>query len=83
MTQLIDTLHALGLKGEIALGGRWVTLHAECSLIYVVEASWGGGYYTWLGDPRDRVVEYYHDPVQAIQAGLRRAAQLAWPPADN
>jgi hypothetical protein len=83
MTRLTDTLQSLGFEGEIALGGRWVTIHSEQTLVYVVEATWGNGYYTWCADPRARTVEFYHDPVEAIQASLRRAAQLRTPACHN
>ena len=76
MTRLTDTLESLGLEGEVALAGRWVTIQGERTLVYVVEVARGSGYYTWCADPRARSVEFYHDPVEAIQAGLRRAAQL-------
>jgi hypothetical protein len=83
MTRLTDTLQSLGLEGEIALAGRWVTIQGEQTLVYVVEATWGNGYYTWCADPRARTVEFYHDPAEAIQAGLRRAAQLRTPAGHN
>jgi hypothetical protein len=76
-------MQSLGLEGEIALAGRWVTIQGEQTLVYVVEAMWGNGYYTWCADPRARAVEFYYDPVEAIQAGLQRAAQLRTPTCDN
>jgi hypothetical protein len=74
MTQLVDALHTLGLQGEIALDGRWVMVQGERCAVYVTEIAWGGGCYTWCDDPRARTVEFYRDPLDAIQAGLRRAA---------
>ena len=74
MARLVEALHALGLQGEVELSGRWVKLDGERCPVYVVEGAWGAGYYTWCDDPQDRSVELYHDPVEAIQAGLRRAA---------
>jgi hypothetical protein len=74
MTHLVEALHALGLEGEIALSDHWVKLQGERCAVYVAEASWGRGYYTWCDDPHARAVEFYHDPVAAIFAGLRRAA---------
>jgi hypothetical protein len=73
MTHLVAALHALGLAGEIALGGRWVTLRGERCRVYLVEAEWRDVYYTWCDDPRERAVETYPDPETAIRAGLRRA----------
>ncbi len=75
MTRLVDALHALGLDGEVTLSGRWVKLDGEHCPVYVVEAAWGAGYFTWCDDPQARTVEFYRDPVEAIQAGLRRAAK--------
>ncbi len=74
MTQLIGALQALGLEGEIALAGRWVTLQGERCAVYVVESR-RDGYYTWRDDPWAWTVEFYLDPTEAIQAGMRRAAR--------
>lgn len=74
MTRLVAALQSLGLQGEIALAGHWVTLAGERFTVYVVETTSGRGYYTWGQDPDARVVEFYLDPVEAIQAGLLRAA---------
>lgn len=73
MTQLIGALQALGLEGESALAGRWVTLQGERCAVYVVDSR-RDGYYTWCDDPESRTVQFYLDPTEAIQAGLRRAA---------
>jgi hypothetical protein len=75
MTRLVDALQALGLHGEIILSGRWVKLVGERCSVYVAEAAWGAGYFTWCDDPQARTVEFYRDPVEAIQAGLRRATK--------
>ena len=72
--RLVEALQTLGLQGELSLGGRWVTLRGERCAVYVVEAAWGTHYYTWCDDPAERTVQSYLDPIQAIQAGLRRAA---------
>ncbi len=77
MTGLVAALRALGLDGEIALSGRWVTLQGERCTVYVAEAASGGGYYTWCGAAEARVVEHYLDPIAAIEAGLWRAARRA------
>lgn len=73
MTRLVEALHALHLDGEVSLGDRWAKLQGERCWVYVAEAK-GGGYYTWCDDPAERVVKFYRDPIEAIQAGLRRAA---------
>ncbi|MBA2596144.1 MAG: hypothetical protein H0V00_05910 [Chloroflexia bacterium] len=74
VTLLVDALRTLGLDGEIALGGRWVTLRGECCAVYVAQAA-TGGYFTWCDDPAERSVEAYRDPREAIVAGLRRATR--------
>lgn len=74
MTELVDTLAALGLTGEITNGGHWACLSGERCAVYVVEAAWGGGYFTWCGMPHSGVVEFYRDPGAAIRAGLARAS---------
>ncbi len=74
MTRLVAALQALGLDGEIALAGHWVKLAGDRYTVYVAETMSGRGYYTWGDDPDARVVEFYLDPVEAIEAGLRRAA---------
>ena len=74
MTRLLEALEALGLEGEVIHSGRWLKLPGERCPVYVVEAAWGAGYYTWCGAPEERSVEFYPDPTEAIRAGLRRAA---------
>ena len=74
MTRLVAALQALGLEGEGALAGRWLTLVGDRYTVYVVEATSGRGYFTWGQDADARVVEFYLDPVEAIEAGLRRAS---------
>ncbi len=77
MTGLVAALRALGVDGEIALAGHWVTLQGERCAVYVAEATSGEGYYTWCEAAEARVVEHYLDPIAAIEAGLRRAARRA------
>ena len=74
MTRLVAALQALGLEGEIALAGHWVKLVGDRYTVYVAETTSGRGYYTWGQAPDARVVEFYLDPVEAIESGLRRAA---------
>ncbi len=74
MTRLVAALHALGLDGEIALAGQWVKVQGEPCAVYVIQATSGGGCYTWCEDAEARVVEFYLDPSTAIEAGLRRAS---------
>ncbi len=73
MTRLVDALRVLGVKGDVALSGRWVTIEGERCRVQVVEASWGAGYYSWCDDLTGRAVEHFCDPTEAILAGLRRA----------
>jgi len=73
MTRLVEALRALGLPGEVALSGRWLTLDGARCRVYVAEAPRGHGFFTWCDDPAERAVEYHPDPTAAILAGLRRA----------
>jgi len=74
MTRLVDVLQALDLDAELDPSGHLATLQGERCSVYVYEAAWCGGYYTWCDDPAERTVEAYSDPAEAVQAGLRRAA---------
>jgi hypothetical protein len=76
MTRLAEAVEALGLDGELSLSGSWVRLRGERSTVYVVEAVSGTRYYTWCDAPHERYVELFYDPVEAIQAGLRRASVM-------
>ncbi len=44
MTQLLETVKALGLEAETSLGGRWITLQGDQCQVYVVEADWQSGF---------------------------------------
>ncbi len=74
MTRLREALQELGLEAETELSGRWVRLEGHRSAVYVVEVASGTHYYTWCEYPEEPTVEVYLDPVEAIQAGLRRAS---------
>ena len=74
MTRLTEALQRLGVEGEINLSGRWVKVQGGRFPVYVAEAAWNAGYYTWCDDSEERVVEFYLDPTEAIRAGLQRAA---------
>ena len=74
MSRLVEALQALGVEGDVALSGRWVTIAGERCRVQVVEASWGTGYYGWCDDPAERTVRRYPDAATAIRDGLRRAA---------
>ena len=75
MTRLTEALLALDLHGEIALSGRWAKLDGERCAVYVAQAPWDAGYYTWCDDPDERVVKFYPTASEAIEEGLSRAAQ--------
>ena len=77
MTRLAEAVEALGLDGELSLSGSWVRLRGEHCTVYVVEAVSATRYYTWCDAPNERHVELFHDPLEAIDAGLRRAASSA------
>ncbi len=72
MTQLVEALRALHLEGELSLANRWVKLQGEQCWVYVAAVK-GSGYFTWCDDPQERNLAFYRDPIEAIQAGLRRA----------
>ena len=74
MTRLVDVVQELGLEAEVSPFGRWVRFRGEQGLVYVAQAGFGQGYYTWCDTPHGRAVEPYLDPQEAIQAGLQRAA---------
>lgn len=73
MTALVEALRTQGLVAKVSLGGRWVELQGEYSKVFVYQAPWGDGYYTWCDDAAARAIEFYRDPTEAIEAGLRRA----------
>jgi hypothetical protein len=75
MTRLLDVAQEMGLRAEASPFGRWVRFHGEQGLVYVAEAAFGQGYYTWCDTPHGRTAEPYLDPTAAIQAGLQRAAR--------
>ena len=76
MTQLVEALDALHLEGELSHADRWVKLPGQRCWVYVAAAK-GGGYFTWCDDPQERAIAFYRDPIEAIQAGLRRAEHVA------
>ncbi len=66
-------MRELGLNGHISHGGRWLTLPGDRFPVYVVESS-RGGYFTWCDDPGERAVIHLRHALEAIEVGLRRAA---------
>jgi hypothetical protein len=74
MTRLQEALESLGLEAEIALSGQWAKLDGKQCKVHIVEVGWGIFYNTWCEDPGDSTVHVYCDPVEAIDAGLRRAS---------
>ena len=75
MTRLAEALGALGVRAHVAPSGRWVEFEGGRCRAYVTAAPSDGAFYVWCGDPAERVVERYTDPIEAIAAGLRRAAK--------
>ena len=75
MTRLVEALDALHLEGELSLADRWVKLQGQRCWVYVAAAK-GGGYFTWCDDVQERAIAFYRDPIDAIQAGLRRASHV-------
>jgi len=74
MTRLQEALESLGLEAEVALSGQWIRLQGAQCKAHVVEVGWGIYYNTWCEDPGDSSVRVYCDPVEAIDAVLRRAS---------
>ena len=75
MTRLDNVIQELGLRGEVSPFGRWVRLQGEQGPVYVAQAAFGQGYYTWCDTAHGHAAEPYLDPVEAIQAGLQRATR--------
>ena len=48
-------------------------LRGERGTVYVAEAAFGSGYYSWCDTPQQRTAQPYLDPAEAIQAALHRA----------
>ena len=74
MTRLTEALESLELTAETSLAGRWIKLQGDRCAVYVAEAPWARGFYSWCDDPLNRAVEHYADPIEAISAGLARAS---------
>jgi hypothetical protein len=75
MTALVAALQRLGITADVELAGRWTAIRGERAMVYVIEAAWGDSFFVWCDIPEERAVERYRDPIEAIQAGLRRASQ--------
>lgn len=73
MTRLVDALQLLGLTAVVELEGRWIRLAGDRGAVFITASAWGDSYYTWCDLPDERAVQRFNDPVEAIQAGLRRA----------
>ena|SRR5437868_1789523 len=73
MAPLNRALQDLGLEGEVSPVGRWARLRGERGTVYVAEAAFGMGYYSWCDVPQERTALPYLDPLEAIQAALYRA----------
>ena len=73
MTQLVEALDALHLEGELSHADRWVKLQGQRCWVYVAVVK-GVGYVIWFDDAQERVIAFYRNPIDAIQAGMRRAA---------
>ena len=74
MTRLVEVMQDMGLKGETSSSGRWIRLSGKQGPIYVVEAAWHGGYYTFSDAEAEQKPEIYLDPAAAIEAGLQHVA---------
>lgn len=74
MTELIKALRLLGLQSEVSFSGRWAKVEGAHCAFFVAEAT-NGGYYCWCDDPSARTVQFHQHPVEAIHAGMERAAK--------
>jgi len=75
MAALVAALQLLGITADVELGGRWIAFRGECGTAYVIEAGWGNSYYVWCDITEERAVERHRDPIEAVQAGLRRTSK--------
>jgi hypothetical protein len=75
MAALVAALQLLGMTAEVELGGRWIAIRGELGTAYVIEAGWGESFYVWCDIAEERAVERHRDPIEAIQAGLRRTSK--------
>jgi hypothetical protein len=75
MTRLVDALKKLGLTADVELDGRWIRLNGERGAVFVTASTWGDSYYTWCDLSDERAVRRFNDPVEAIEAGLKRAGR--------
>lgn len=79
-TRLVEALQALGVEAEVLLSGRWVKIRGERCSVYVAEIARDQQYCTWCDDPNGREARFYNSPIEAIEAGIRRAG---YSPVDN
>jgi hypothetical protein len=70
---LAQCLRTSAWRGEVSPLGRWARLQGEQGTVYVAEAAFGSGYYSWCDTPQQRTAQPYLDPAEAIQAALHRA----------
>lgn len=75
MSRLVNALQSLGLQATVEMGGRWVMLQGERCCVYVVQGASNSGFYTWCDAADARSVQFFRDPIEAIEAGLHRAAR--------
>lgn len=75
VSRLVAVSQAIGLEVEASPRGRWIRFRSAQGPIYVSEAMFGQGYYTWDDAEHPEAVGPYIDPHEAIRAGLQRVAQ--------
>lgn len=82
--RLVAVSRAMGLEAEASPRGRWIRFRSAEGSVYVSEAVFGQGYFTWDDAEHPEAAGPYVDPREAIRAGLRRAAQChAYTPRDG
>jgi hypothetical protein len=74
MSRLTVTAEKLGLHADTGAAGRWIRFTGAHGTVYVMEAPWTTDYAVWCSVPREQATEFYRDPLDAIEAGLRQAS---------
>jgi hypothetical protein len=74
MSRLTVTAEKLGLHADMGASGRWIRFGGAYGTVYVLETPWSADYAVWCTVPHEQVTEFYRDPLDAIEAGLRQAS---------
>jgi hypothetical protein len=74
MSRLTVTAEKVGLHADTGAAGRWIRFAGAHGTAYILEAPWSADFAVWSNVPREQPTEYYRDPLEAIEAGLRQTA---------